>query len=520
LGSQYVLGLNAVNCHNGDVLAQQQVTANGKEQVLKALGDAATKLREKLGESLASVQKYDAPPQNVTTPSLEALQAYSLGVQEMNARSDYAAAIPLFQRAVSLDPDFAMAYARLGTDFANLGEGARADGSTRKAYELRGRTSEREQFYITSHYEDYATGNLEAARTDYELWAQTYPRDTLPYNNLGGVYERLGEYEKALTAAQAATKLGPGNALGYARLVYEYRFLNRFDEAKATAQAAHNHNLDGPFIHHNLYLIDFLQHDATGLERETAILMGRPGYEDFIFSIQADTAAYGGGFAKALELTHHAVDSAQRSHEKETAAGYQAQAAVREAWIGDMIVARQEAQDALTLSNGEAAEALSAVALGLAGDTDQAARLAGDLDRRFAEDTVVRLEYLPMIHAAIALRASDSRKAIDALAAAAPYESGVDAQLNPVYLRGEAELAAKQGAAAVVEFQKVLDHPGVVANHPIGALAHLGLGRAYALAGDNAKAKTAYQDFFALWKNADPDVPILKQAKAEYAKLK
>jgi tetratricopeptide (TPR) repeat protein len=517
--------LNAVNCRNGDLLAQEQVTGNGKEQVLKALGDAATKLREKLGESLASVQKYDAPPEDVTTPSLEALQAFSLGYQAVVLKTDFTTAIPLFQRAVSLDPNFAMAYAWTGTSYRDLGEGARAAENMRKAYELRGQTSEREKLIISSAYEQLVTGNLEAALTAFELRAQTYPRDDRAQDNLRLVYLELGKYEKSLTAAQKAVKVNPGSGNNYANLVWAYQILNRLDEARATAQGAQARNLDGPFLQQILYYVDFLQHDAPSMERVAAGLMGKPGWEDVILYLESDTAAYAGEFAKARELTRLAADAAQRADRKETAAGYKAEAAVREATVGNMAVAKQQAQAALALANGKDVEAYSAIALGLAGDSAQAARLAADLGKRFPEDTIVRFQYLPMIHAAVVLRSSDSGKVVEALVSAAPYELGQDSvfftfALYPAYLRGEAYLLARQGGAAEIEFQKILDHPGAVMNEPIGALAHLGLGRAYALSGESAKAKIAYQDFLALWKNADPDVPILQQAKAEYTKLK
>jgi len=519
LGSQYVVGLKAVNCRSGDVLANEQATAGGKEQVLKALGEAATKMREKLGESLASVQKYDAPAENVTTPSLEALQAYSLGYQAMMERGDDAAAVPLFQRATSPDPNFAMAYARLGASYTNLGESARAAENTRKAYELRERVSEREKFYIASHYEDIVTGNLQTARKTYELWAQTYPRDDIPRHNLGVIYMQLGDYDKALAQAQEAMKLDPGSGLSYGNLVVSYVQVNRLDEARATAQEAQAHNLDNPQIHYILYGIAFLQHDAAGMEREAAGLMGNPGCEDCMLDTESDTAAYGGQFAKARELTRRASDSAQRADEKEKAAGYEAEAAVREALVGNMSQAKQQAQAALTLSTGEGVEALSAIALGLAGDAPQATRPAADIAKRFPEDTMVQFVDLPMIHAAAALQSGSANKALEALAPAAPYELGLGSVLYPVYLRGEAYLAAHQGSAAAAEFQKILDHACVVRNDLIAALAHLGLARAYVLSGDTAKAKSAYQDFLGLWKDADPEIPILKEAKAEYAKL-
>jgi serine/threonine protein kinase len=519
LGSQYVLGLNAVNCHNGDVLAHEQVPANGKEQVLKALGDAATKLREKLGESLASVQKYDVPPENVTTSSLEALRAYSLGYEAYYAKNDGHAAISFYQRAVSLDPNFAMAYAQLGAMYRNLGEEVRGASATRRAYELRERTSEWEKFDIASTYESLVTGNMEAARETSELWAQTYPRDETPQGVIFYAYMELGENEKALTAAQEGLKRDLPAALRYYKLVLAYRFLNRLDEAQAAAREARAEHLDGPALQEALYEVDFLQHNTRGMQDIAAKLMGTPSYEDKILYYESVTATYGGEFGKARELMRRAVDSAQRADEREQAAGYRAYAALNEALAGNMALAKQEAQAALALARGRDVEAQSAITLALTGEFAQPARLAGDLGKSFPKDTLVQSLYLPMIHAAIALRSGDDGKAVEALAAATPYELGAETQLHPAYLRGEAYLASRRGAPAEVQFQKILDHPGVAGNNPIGALAHLGLGRAYALTGDSAKARIAYQDFFALWKNADPDIPILKQAKAEYAKF-
>ncbi|HTZ97051.1 MAG TPA: protein kinase [Terriglobales bacterium] len=516
LGSDYVVGLTAVNCHSGDLLAQEQVTAGSKEQVLKALGEAATKLREKLGESLASVQKYDAPAESVTTPSIEALQAYTLGFQALLVKNDYAAAIPLFQRAISLDSNFAMAYARLGTCYSNLGQAARAAENQRKAYELRERVSEREKFYIASHYEQQALGNLEAARKTFELWAQTYPRDSTPITNLGFIYLTLGEYEKSLAANQEALKLNP-TGLSYANVVASYVYLNRLDEAKATVQEAQAKHLDSPSIHVNLYSVAFLQHDAAGMEREAAAVMGKPGFEDIILFLESDTAGYAGQFARKRELVRRAGDSATRADEKETAALYLAAGAVHEAGAGNAAFAKQQAQAGLTLSNGRDVGGYGGIALALAGDSAQALRLADDLAKRFPEDTIVQMQYLPMIRGAEALQSGNAAKAVEALVPAMPYELGQT--LWPAYIRGNAYLKLGQGSAAATEFQKIVNNPGAVQNDPVGALAHLGLARAYALSGDTTKARTAYQDFLGLWKDADPDIPILKEAKAEYAGL-
>jgi eukaryotic-like serine/threonine-protein kinase len=541
LGSQYVVGLKAVNCHSGDLLAQAQATANSKEQVLKALGEAATKIREKLGESLASVQKFDAPPESVTTPSLEALQAYSLGVEALLVKNDAAAAVPLFERATSLDPNFAMAYARLGTSYSNLSQASRAAENQRKAYELRERVSEREKLYIASHYEHQALGDLEAARKTYELWAQTYPRDNAPITNLGAIYGALGEFDKQLAANQEALKLNPGSGLARANLVTGYLQVNRLDEAKATAQEAQAQHLDSPNIHFSLYSAAFLQHDTAGMEREAATLLGKPGFEDVMLINQSQSAGYAGQFAKKRELVRRAMDSAIRADEKETAAGYQSAGAAYEAILGNASLAKEQAQASLALSNGRDVEGNAGVALALAADSVQAARVADDLAKRFPEDTLVQLEYLPQIRGAAALTSGNAAKAVEMLAPATPYELGQG--LWPAYIRGEAYLKLGQGSAAAVEFQKIVDHPGAVQNDPVGALAHLGLARAYALeagighvgtaasavqAGQSpaanpdalGKARTAYQDFFALWKDADPEIPILKEAKAEYAKLK
>jgi serine/threonine protein kinase len=532
LGSQYVVGLKAVNCHNGDVLANEQATANGKEQVLKALGEAATKIRVKLGESLASVQKYDAPAENVTTSSLEALQAFSLGYQSTQVKRDDAAAIPFYQRAISLDPNFAMAYARLGTSYNNLGEVARAAEYSRKAYALRERVSERERFYIDSHHEQFVNGNLETTRKAYELWAQTYPRDPVPSTNLNIMYTFLGDYDKALAASQLSVKMNPGSGLSYANLVSAYYNLNRFDEARATAQEAKAHNLDSPTIHQTLYAIDFLQHDAAGMEREAAEVMGKPGYEDQLLYTQASMAAYGGQFSKSRELIRRASESAQRADEKENAAGYGASAGLQAALVGNMSQARQQTQAALALSTGRDVQSVAAIVLGLAGDAAQATRLAADLAKRYPQDTFVQSVYLPTIRAAIALQAGKGDAAIEALAPTAPYDlSGSAITLYPAYFRAEAYLAAHQGAPAAAEFQKVLKYRTLEFGDPIGALAHLGLARAYMLEAQSAqgpdadadaaraKARASYQDFLALWKDADPDIPILIAAKSEYAKL-
>ncbi len=529
VGTRYLLLLKAISCANGESLASAEAQAREKNDVLDALGKVATEIRGRLGESLASVQKYDTPTEAVTTPSLEALKAYSLGYKMMIAKNDYPAAIPLFQQAISLDPNFAMAYARLGINFYNLYEPARAAENLQKAYDLRERLSERERLYITASHDAMGTGNMEAARKTYELWEQLYPRDQYAVGNLGVVAGHLGEYDKELPAFQEAWKLNPGNALVFSNIVSAYIHLNRMEDAKATAQRATALNLDSKSLHDNLYMIDFLQHDTAGMEKEAAGLIRSPGWEDVVLHYQSDTAAYAGHISQARELTRRAVDSAQRADKKETAAAYQAQSAVREALVGNLVLAKRQAQSALTLSNGKEVVSIAATALALAGDSAETARLARDLNSRFPQDTIVQSNLATSIRLATAFRSGEATKLNEALAIAAPYELGITFRLYPAYLRGECYLAANRGAAAAAEFHKILDHPGVVLNAPIGALAHLGVARANALqskgsqgadaAAARVKALAAYEDFLTLWKAADPDIPILKQAKAEYAKL-
>jgi tetratricopeptide (TPR) repeat protein len=355
------------------------------------------------------------------------------------------------------------------------------------------------------------------------LSAQTYPRDTR-LGNLGFLYSELGNYDKALAEYKEDLKLNPEKGNAYADLAGAYLRLNRLDEAEATARDAQAQNVDVPEVHLLLYWVAFLRHDIRGMEREAAGLMGKPGDEDQMLNYQSDTALYGGQLIKARALMRRAIESANALDEKEAAALYQAEAAVREALMGNTDLAKQEARAALALSNGRDAEALAAIALGLAGDSAHATRLADDLEKRFPENTIVQFNYLPTIHAAAMLHNGDASKAIETLVAATPYELGtnfvtLNFVLYPVYLRGEAYLATKQGAAAAAEFQKILDHSGVVRSEPIGALARLELGRAFVLTGDTVKAKTAYQEFLTLWKDADSDIPLLKQAKAEYSRL-
>ena len=519
IGTQYLLTLKAVNCVSGESLASTEAQASDKSHVIDALGKTASDIRNKLGESLSTVQKFDIPLEQATTSSLEALQAYSLG-RKASAGADWVAAVPFFQRAIQLDPNFAMAYARLGTCYWNLGETTLGTENTRRAFELRGPVSEAEKLYVESHYYQHVTGNQDSARQSYQLWAETYPRDWQPFPPLYVVYGVLGQYEKSLEAAREAFRLNPGSGMNSANVGDSYLSLNRLDEARVATETTRAKKLDPPSLHTLLYRLAFLRNDEVGMEQQVAWAAGKPGVVNVLLAEEAKTFAYSGKIAKAQEFTSQAVASAQRAQEKEVAGSYESDSALREALFGNAVEARQRSAAALGLSNGPGVQSAAALALAVAGDALRAQTLADDLDRRFPEDTAVQFNYLPAIHAQLALSRNDSSKAVDALQAAAPYELGSAGGLYPVYVRGEAYLAARQGNEAATEFQKILDHSGIVLNEPIGALAHLQIGRAYAMQGDTAKAKAAYEDFLTLWKDADADIPILIAAKSEYAKLR
>ena len=520
IGTQYLLTLKAVNCLSGDSLASTEAQASDENHVLDALGKTASEIRNKLGESLSTVQKFDTPLEQATTPSLEALQAYSLGRKTREQKADPAAAVPLFQRAIRLDPKFAMAYAALGRSYINLGEHELAAVNTTKAYELRDRVSDREKFFIESAYYDSVTGDLTKARQTYEFWVQTYPRDDAPLRSLSVIYSNLGLYEEALQKTRESVHFNPGSALNRSNLVNALLSLNRLGEAQAAADETLAKNLDSSALRFYLYGISFLQHDSEGMAKQVAWGTGKPGVEETLLDLEADTAAYYGQIGKARGFSRRAVASANRADEKEVAAGFEANAALREVLCGNRAEARQRVAAALALSTGQGAQYLAALVLSLAGDTVWPQKVAQSLANQLPEDTVVQFVGLPTLRAQLALSSNEPQAAIEFLQLAAPYESGEALSLYPAYVHGQAYLAARQGSEAVAEFQKILDHRGVVGNRPIGALVYLGLARAHALAGDHAKARSAYQDFLALWKDADPDIPILQQAKSEYAKLR
>jgi serine/threonine protein kinase/DNA-binding winged helix-turn-helix (wHTH) protein/tetratricopeptide (TPR) repeat protein len=517
LGTHYVLGLDAMNCQTGDSLASDQVEADSRERLLGALGQAATKMRAKLGESLASVGKYDAPLEQATTSSLEALHAYSLGLKELHAeRCDKA--IPFFQRATQLDPDFAMAYMRLGGAYYSQGETILEDEATKRAYELRGRVSEREKFFIESLYYWDVTGQLAKAISSCELWRQIYPGDPTPYGYLGDIYQLMGRYEEAREDLIAALRLEPNNAPHYSRLVRIYLKLERPDQAREVLMQAQARKLSISQSRDLLYYLAFLHRDVGEMNR-----IASGNLTNSILDREAETAAYYGRLTRARELSRQAFDHIPLEFRREWGADAKAVAAMWEAEFGNVEQAKKKAAEALAVVGNPEAEENAALALGRVGDSARALATADELHRARPLDTMLNEYWLPTIRAAVEFSRGNPSRAIKLLRPVTAYElapphiPGVP--LLPVYVRGEAHLALRQGNEAAAEFQKILDHPGIVLNCPLGALAHLGLARAYALSGDLAKARSKYQDFLTLWKDADPDIPILKQAKAEYARL-
>ena len=521
LGSQYLVGLQAVSCADGDNLAKEQVEANNKEEVVKALDHAAANLRTKLGETLASVQKF-AVPVEATTPSLEALKNFSMGITTGREKGE-AQAIPFFRRAIELDPNFALAYASLGIDYGNLGQSSLAAQNITKAYELREHVSEREKYRISALYYQNVTGELEKSIQTYQLWAQSYPKDPTPLGNLGTLYSFLGQFEKALVETKQAIALEPDGMNSYANLAMLQVGLNQFDDAKATLATARSRNLDGGWLRQVMYLTAFLSNDTRGIEENAAWAAGKPGDEDVLLSAQSDTEAYYGRLIRARDFSRRAVDSAVRADSKETAAIWRVNAALREAECDNAAEARQDVAAALALAPGRDVRMLSALALARAGQSSQARTMLAELEKSEATNSIYKLYWFPTVRAAIDLDAGTPQQTLLDLEAAAPYETGTPQQfavgtMYPVYLRGLAYVKAGRNSEAVAEFQKFPNHRGIVVNFPLGALARLQLARSFA-AGDTAKAKAAYQDFFMLWKDADPDIPTLKQATAEYAKL-
>jgi tetratricopeptide (TPR) repeat protein/predicted Ser/Thr protein kinase len=527
LGSKYVLGLRAKNCRTGDILDEEQVEVARNEDVLNALTEIASKFRTRVGESLVTVEKHDTPLAEATTPSLEALKAYSMGWKVV-ASEGGDAAVPFFKRAVEIDPKFAIAYASLGLMYGSMGETEVGTENTKKAYELRDRAGDNEKFFITAYYDGRATGNQKKAQQTCEAWVQAYPREWKPHSFLAGfIYPVLAEHEKAAEEAQKAIELAPDFGVGYALLGSNSLSLDRMGAAQDAVRRASERKIEIPLLALLRYDVAFLKGDLAGMQREVTAARGKSGVEELISDHQAFALAYTGHLQEATKMLRRASELAQQASHREKAAGLETRAALWEAFYGNAPAAKPAAMAALALAKNREVQYGAAVALAIVGDSSQAQTLANDLARSFPEDTSVKFNYLPTVRAFLALNHGDPAKAIELLQVAVPYELGQPRStqtsffgaLYPIYARGQAYLAARQGAEAAREFQKILDHPGIMVGDPIGVLSHLQLGRAYGMRGDTTKAKAAYQDFLTLWQDADPDIPVLKQAKAEYAKL-
>jgi serine/threonine protein kinase len=515
LGSQYVLGLNAVNCRTGDILAQAQVQAARKEEVLKALDQAATQLREKLGESLSSIQRTDTPLEQATTTSLEALKAYSQG-RKLHIAGDDAAAVPFHKHAVELDPHFAIAYMDLGIALGNLNQAEPSRIYQAKAFELRAYASEQERFRIEGYYY-LNTGDLDSARDTCKRWAQAYPQDLGPFLGLGLIEEDTGDYSQSINDMREGLRVAPDSGLMLGALFGAYLSADRLEEAKTLYEHSLARATD--YADEGHYTLSFLSGDQQEMERQLALAAGDPTEEDTLLSLASDTQSYYGHNAKARELSRRAIEAAKRNGRDANAARWRANLALREAAFGNPAEAGRQAQMAPAVSSDRVSQISTALALARAGDSAAASKMADDLAKRYPRDTLLNHDWIPCIRASLENARGNPQGAIELLETAAPYELGSAGAMVPAYIRGESFLALRQGSQAAAEFQKILDHPGVALNNATAALAPLGLARAYAFQADAAKARSSYQQFLTLWKDADPDIPILKQAKAEYAKL-
>jgi len=518
LGNKYSLVLRASNCANAEFLASTEAQAADKNHVLDALGKASSDIRQRLGESGTNLQKFDTPLEQASTASLDALRLYSLGFKATTRQNDSAAAKPLFQRAIELDPNFAMAHVLLGTTYWNLGENRLASESIQRAFELRTGVSERERLRIETEYHCLVTCDLIKCERAQEVWAQTYPRDPVPRSRLGMAYLALGQPDKAAALIIDALRLYPQSAQMRSNLIYAYIASNRIAEAHAVIEEARAQNPDAPGLRVNLYRLAFLKNDRAAMEEQVAFSNGKPGLEDELLWNEAATVDYFGQVRRARAYNQRAIMSAERADEKETAKVYQAYEALTEAFLGY----RQEARRRLAAfhhsTGGPDMQYDVALTLALTGDTSRAAAMVEHMAKAFPEDTVVQFLYLPILRAQLALSQHDAAKAIEILQAATPFELSI--ALHALYFRGLGYLAAHRGNEAAGEFQKILSHPGVSLNSPVGALAHLQLARAFVVEGERGKATTENQNFLNLWKDADSDIPILKQAQREYSKVR
>ncbi|HUE43978.1 MAG TPA: protein kinase [Candidatus Sulfotelmatobacter sp.] len=523
VGSHYLIGLKAVNCQNGDVIASTDAESENRDSVLKALSQAGSALREKLGESINSIAKFNKPLSQVTTSSLEALEAFSQGIR-FSYSVDQDAALPYFLRAVQLDPNFARAYAAAGSFYNSHNQASLAIVNFKKAFELRNGVTDRERYYIEGTYYGTVTGELDKSQTTYKEWSQAYPNDDVAFNNLGVIYSQLGRFDEALPAIQAGAALVPNSVNGYGNLIGCYLALNRFDDAMKAFQESQQRNLDGSFLRLNRYAVAFVQQDAAAMNETMTWAAGKTGIEDTFLSLQADTDAFHGRLSKARSYAVRAVDSAKRSGAPETAAFWAVSQAIRDVELGDPAAARQSIANARALSSGRDVELLSSLVYAQLGDAAASQKISDRINRESPVDTLIQGFWLPSIRASLELSHGSAQHAVELLEASQPYDLGQPSQFQvstafPAYLRGVAYLKAGNPAQAIPQFQKIIDNRGAVLNFITYPLAQLGIARAYAASGDTTKARAAYSTFLGLWKDADPALPLLQQAKSEYAKL-
>jgi tetratricopeptide (TPR) repeat protein len=522
LDTDYVIGLKAENCLNGTTLASEQVTAHTKDEVIPVLGQAATRLRSRLGESIATVRKFDVPLRQATTGSLQALKEYTDGGVAENDKGPVAA-IPHYKQAIALDPLFARAYSALAGEYFDAGESELSAAMATKAFELRDRATELEKTQIEASYHSFTTGNLEKAARAYEAWARLTPWYPGPHSNLAYVYGTLGWNDKALSESLEGLRLGESGE-AFTNVMSSYVALGRLEEAKASFAQAESHHANTPLNHTSRYLVGFLEHDRAAMDREIAYAKETPEIEAWMLYFESCTSSYYGQMRMARELSGRAAASTLANNQKETAAAYRADLALHEALFGNAKIAKQEIQKALATSVGPDVRAAAALTYAFAGDMKAANVLADQLAKRYPDNTIVQKDYLPAIRAHLAILNKKPAEAVEELEPARPYEFGQPAQaillnMYPVYVRGEAYLAAHDARAAQIAFQEILDHPGSSLNEAIAALAHLGVARALTLQGDKDRARSAYQELFSIWKNADAEIPVLKQARSEFARL-
>ncbi len=527
VGGQYLLTLRATRCSTGDLIDEQQAQVPGKENVLSALSSMSRRVRERVGETRATLDNHDVPIAQATTSSLEALEAYSLGLQA-DAKKGDEAAIPFFKHAVALDPKFAMAYAYLALMYGSSGSSELSAENIRKAYELRDGVSDNEQFFISAYYFGRGTGNQEKARQVCESWIETYPRDPLPHGFLSGfIYRVLANYDKAIDEGRKLVEMGPDYSFAYDQLAVNFLHTGHPEKTEETLRAASEHKVESPHFLLLKFDIAFSKNDRPAMQQVISAGQGKSDSMDWLVDRQAFALAYSGQLRESRSLSQQAVDLTMQAGNRERAAVFRTRAALWQAFLGNPVLAKQDAATALATARNREVEYGTAVAFALAGDLKSSQALADDLDRKYPEDTSVRFNYLPVIRAALAIRRNEPLKAIELLNSSTPYELGVPRSaitwyfgaMYPIFIRGDAYLAERRGSEAVREFQKMLAHPGLILADPLLVLAHLRLAQAYAMSGDAANACTEYKSFLNFWKNADPDLPIYKQAQAEYAAL-